>query len=59
RATPAPRALDTSPPPAPNASRPPTRALGLADGRRLELPCQAISHAAPHLTLLLRHLREA
>ncbi len=59
RATPSLLEVDISPTPSPNESRPQTLALVLADGRRLELPCQAISHAAPHLTLLLRHLREA
>ena len=59
RATPSLLEVDISPTPSPNESRPQTLALVLANGRRLELPCQAISHAAPHLTLLLRHLREA
>lgn len=45
--------------PAPPAVTPLTLALVLPDGRRLELPCQAIPHAAPHLALLLRHLRQA
>ena len=45
--------------PVPPSVTPQTLALVLADGRRLELPCQAIPHAAPHLALLLRHLRQA
>lgn len=59
RATPSLLEVDLSSVPSPAESRPQTVALVLADGRRLELPCQAIPHAAPHLALLLRHLREA
>jgi hypothetical protein len=58
RATPSLLEVDISSTPSTNAPLPQTLALVLADGRRLELPCQAIPHAAPHLALLLRHLRE-
>lgn len=59
RATPSLLEVDLSPAPPPNAPFSQTLALVLADGRRLELPCQAIPQAAPHLALLLGHLREA
>ncbi len=59
RAAPSLLEVDISSVPSPNESLRRTLALVLADGRRLELPFQAIPHAGPHLSLLLRRLREA